>query len=173
MYSKLYVDDILYKPPTKQTHPNAYEYTGVGQLHVMSWNVNKNIEDKFSEKGFVDIPTQFDIVFLCECWIRSHIVLNLELSNDEYDCKCIPRSKGKGGGLIILYKKVLSKNIAIEKYIADSVVWLKIENLFASRKYICFSYIFHENNVYYNAYETDISECVSNDIGYFSEKGTC
>ena len=32
----------------------------------MSWNVNKNIEDKFSEKGFVDILTHFDIVFLCE-----------------------------------------------------------------------------------------------------------
>ena len=23
VYNKLYVDDILYKPPTKQTHPNA------------------------------------------------------------------------------------------------------------------------------------------------------
>ena len=39
--------------------------------------------------------------------------------------------KEKVGGLIILYKTFLSKNIAIEKYIADSVVWLKIENLFA------------------------------------------
>ena len=67
----------------------------------MSWNVNRNTEDKFSEKGFVDILTHFDIVFLCECWIRSHTVLNLELFNDEYDCKCFPRSKGKGGGLIL------------------------------------------------------------------------
>ena len=74
----------------------------------MSWNVNRNIEDTFSEKGFVDILTQFDIVFICECWIRSHAVLNLELFNDEYDCKCYPRSKGKGGGLIILYKLFLS-----------------------------------------------------------------
>ena len=54
-------------------------------------------------------------MLLCECWIRSHTVLNLELFNDEYDCKCFPRSKGKDGGLIILYKKFLSKNIAIEK----------------------------------------------------------
>ena len=87
----------------------------------MSWNVNRNTEDKFCEKGFVDILTNFDIVFLCECWIRSHTVLNLELFNDEYDCKCFPRSKGKGGGLILLYKTFLSKSIAIEKYIADSV----------------------------------------------------
>ena len=64
-------------------------------------------------------------MFLCECWIRSPTVLNLELFNDEYDCKCFPRSKGKGGCLIILYKTLLSKSIAIEKYIADSVVWLK------------------------------------------------
>ena len=111
-------------------------------------------------------------MFLCECWIRSHTVLNLELFNDEYECKCFPRSKGKGGGLIILYKTFLSKNIAIEKYIADSVVWLKIENLFAPSMYICFSYIPHENNVYYNVYDTDIFECISNDISYFSEKGT-
>ena len=75
-----------------------------------------------AEKGFVDILTQFNIVFLCECWIRSHTVLNLELFNDEYDCKCFPRSKGKGGRLIILYEIFLSKNIALEKYIADYVV---------------------------------------------------
>ena len=75
----------------------------------MSWNVNRNTEDKFSEKGFVDILTHFDIVFLCECWIRSHTVLNLKLFNDEYDCKCFPRSKGKGGGLILLYKNVFVK----------------------------------------------------------------
>ena len=64
----------------------------------------------------------------------------------------------------------LSKNIAIEKYIADSIFWLKIENLFASSMYICF--FSYENNVYYNLYDTDIFECISNDIGYFSEKGT-
>ena len=75
----------------------GYTFTGVGPLHVMLWNVNRNIENKFSEKGFVDILTQFDIVFLCKCCIRYHTVLNLELFNDEYDCKCFPRSKGKGG----------------------------------------------------------------------------
>ena len=66
----------------------------------------------------------------------------------------------------------MSKNIAIEKYIVDSVVWLKIEKLFASSMYICFSYIPHENNVCYNLYDTDIFECIAKDIGYFSEKGT-
>ena len=30
VYNKLYVDDILYKPPTKQTNPNVQEHTGVG-----------------------------------------------------------------------------------------------------------------------------------------------
>ena len=48
----------------------------------------------------------------------------------------------------------------------------KIENLFASSMYICFSYIPHENNVYYNVYDTAIIKCISNDIGHFSEKGT-
>ena len=62
--------------------------------------------------------------------------------------------------------------MAIEKYIADSVVWLKIKNLFASSMYICFLYIPHENNVSYNVYDTDMFECISNDIGYFREKGT-
>ena len=81
----------------------------------MSWNVNRNIEDKFSEKDFVDILTHFDIVFLCQCWIRSHAVLNLELFNDEYDCKCFQRSKRKGGGLIIMYKTFLSKSICNRK----------------------------------------------------------
>ena len=71
-----------------------------------------------------------------------------------------------------MYKTFLSKRIAIEKYIADYVVWLNIENLFASSMYICLSYIPHENNVYYNVYDMDIFECISNDIGYFSEKVT-
>ena len=35
-----------------------------------------------------------------------------------------------------------------------------------------FSYIPQENNVYYNVYDTDIFECISNDIGCFSEKCT-
>ena len=36
VYNKLYVDDILYKPPANQTNPNVQEHTGAGQLHVMS-----------------------------------------------------------------------------------------------------------------------------------------
>ena len=80
--------------------------------------------------------------------------------------------KEKVGSYNVVGKTFLSKNMAIEKYIADSVVWLKNENLFASSMYICFSYIPHENNVSYNVYDTDMFECISNDIGYFREKGT-
>ena len=39
--------------------------------------------------------------------------------------------------------------------------------------YICFLvYTSWKKTVYYNVYDTNIFECISNDISYFSEKGT-
>jgi hypothetical protein len=57
------------------------------------------------------------------------------------------------------------------KCVHDTLLWVKIEDVFDSDLYICFSYIPHENNVFYSHYESDIFGCLENDISHFFSVG--
>ena len=61
------------------------------------------------------IQANVDLAFLCETWLRPE--------GDESDCaaltppgfclKFLPRMSGAGGGLAVLYRNSLTKNIAV------------------------------------------------------------
>ena len=67
------------------------------------------MESKLRESDFVDIICKYDLIFLSECWVRTDTILDVSLLNGEYDVLTFPRTKGAGGGLVVLFRKKLAK----------------------------------------------------------------
>lgn len=85
------------------------------------------------------------------------------------------RSKGKGGGIILLVKKYISKSIHVLKCVYDTAIWVKIDKglvLCPSDIFMCCLYIPHENNTYYNLYDKNIFEELEYDIRTYSDLGS-
>lgn len=67
-----------------------------------------------------------------------------------------PHSKGRGGGLVLIYKSKLSSYVCVEKYCCDTILWLKDSLITSADVYLCFVYIPHENNICYDRYNIDV-----------------
>ena len=138
---------------------------------MASWNVNRGLERKLGEPDFIDILSHYDIVFLSECWISNQSNIDLGTISNGYSMYTFPRSKGKGGGMIVLFKNGLRNHIHIHKYVGDSIVWLKVTDVLESDLYICCTYIPHEHNVYYDLYDNDLFDALLYDISDLIDQG--
>ena len=138
---------------------------------MASWNVNRGLERKLGEPDFIDILSHYDIVFLSECWISNQSNIDLGTISNDYSMYTFPRSKGKGGGMIVLFKNGLRNHIHIHKYVGDSIVWLKVTDVLESDLYICCTYIPHEHNVYYDLYDNDLFDALLYDISDLIDQG--
>ena len=134
--------------------------------------MNRNLEQKICDRDFCELISGYDIIFLSECWILPGTSLKCDLLDNEFECKCFPRLKGKGGGLVVLYRKSLGKTVSIVKCIEDTLVWLKIEQRVHSDTYICFAYIPPDHNIYYTKYNSDLFDCIADDMSVFAQNGT-
>lgn len=84
--------------------------------------------------------------------------------------------KGKVGGgcLILLVKKHIVKSIHILKCVYDTAVWIKIDKtllICPNDDFMCFLYIPHENNVYYNFFDKNIFEELDYDMVNYGDLG--
>lgn len=116
----------------------------------MSWNVNRGLEKKLGEHEFCKLLSSYDIVFLSECWVNSESTLDLFHLTQGYASFMYPRTRGKGGGMVILVRDELLAHFSVCKYVGDSMVWVKLSGIYKNDVYICFVYIAHENSVFYN-----------------------
>ncbi|VDI04207.1 Hypothetical predicted protein [Mytilus galloprovincialis] len=77
--------------------------------------------------------------------------------------------------MVLLYNKSLQKHIEILKVSHDTVIWVKVDKtLFFDKSndvYICFVYVPHENNIFYDKYDVDIYDCLTEDIASYSSLG--
>ena len=142
-------------------------------LRIASWNVNRGLDRKLGEQDFIKIIADYDIIFLSECWLSNESDPDFSLLFDEFSFHTFSRTKCKGGGLVLLYRRNLANNIKLCKVVGDSIIWVKIENLLAKDAYVCFCYIPHDNNVFYNHYDIDLFESllylILIDIAEFSD----
>lgn len=76
--------------------------------------------------------------------------------SDNYTIMSSPHSKGRGGGLVLIYKSKLSSYVCVEKYCCDTILWLKDSLITSADVYLCFVYIPHENNICYDRYNIDV-----------------
>ncbi|XP_056006488.1 uncharacterized protein LOC130050429 isoform X8 [Ostrea edulis] len=76
-------------------------------MRIVAWNVNRNLEQKICDSDFCAVISDYDVIFLSECWIQPGTSLKCDWLNDEFEYKCFPRLKGKDGGLVLLYRKTL------------------------------------------------------------------
>ena len=129
--------------------------------------MNRNLAQKICDNDFCAVISDYDIIFLSECWIQPGTILNCDLLDNEFECKTFPRLKCKGGGLVLLYRKTLCNILSLVKCVEDTLVWLKIEQQVQPDIYVCFAYIPHEHNVYYNKYNCDLFDCILDDMSFF------
>lgn len=114
-----------------------------------------------------------DIGFFCECWVPA------EFDTSDYDLPGLkvnyfPRTKCKGGGLVLFYKEYLAQYISLVKVTHDSLIWIKLDkklSIVNRDVYLCFAYIAPENSEFYNKYDCDLFECIESDIARFSNEG--
>lgn len=82
-----------------------------------------------------------------------------------------PHSKGRGGGLILIYKSKLSGYVCVEKYCCDTIFWLKVSLITSADVYLCFVYIPHENNIYYDRYNIYVFDNLLMNVAKYVEQG--
>lgn len=63
--------------------------------------------------------------------------------SDYYTMMSFPHSKGRDGGLVLIYKSKLSSYVCVEKYCCDTILWLKDSLITSADVYLCFVYIPH------------------------------
>lgn len=85
--------------------------------------------DKLGEPEFLHFLSNYDIICQSECLVSSNSDLNLGFSSENFTIMSFPRSKGQGGGLVLIYKSKLSSYICIKKYCCDSILWLKVSSI--------------------------------------------
>ena len=73
--------------------------------------------------------------------------------------------------MILLFKKKFKEKIEILKVVHDTAVWVKVKgDLFNFEKdvYCIFTYVPHENNVFYRLYDVDIFQEIEEDVAHYS-----
>ena len=66
-------------------------------LKIGFWNINGLSEEKISDKVFKREINKYDILFLCETWLRRENINNLRHPN-EYLCNFVFRNKRRKKG---------------------------------------------------------------------------
>ena len=119
--------------------------------------------------------SQYDFIFLSECWILKDFIFENADICDNYEVMAFPRSKGKGGGLILMFKKYLKEKIKVLKVVCDTAIWVQIRGELFNLEYdvFClFTYVPHENNVFYNTYDVEMFNLIEQDVAQYSTQGS-
>lgn len=57
-----------------------------------------------------------------------------------------------------------------KKNCCDTILWLKVSSITSADVYLCFVYIPHENNVYYDLYNIDVFDNLLMDVAKYVEQ---
>ena len=94
---------------------------------------------------------------------------------DNYEVMPFPRSKGKGGGLILMFKKYLKEKIKVLKVVCDTAIWVQIRGELFNLEhdvFCLFTYVPHENNVFYNTYDVEMFNLIEQDVAKYITQGS-
>ena len=88
-------------------------------MKLVSWNVN-GLTRKLADPDFLDVLSEFDIIFLQETWLSPKSTLNLEIqgycSDHLLGNKSPNTKKGRySGGISVYYRNYLKSCINIEE----------------------------------------------------------
>jgi hypothetical protein len=109
----------------------------------------------------LQIVNKYDILFLCETWLKDDDSINIE----GYYSVSIPRPESNSsrrghGGVFLLIKSKLLQGLTVCETDNSGVIWIKASKTVFDMKndvYMCFVYIPPSNSFYY----------LSHDIGFF------
>ena len=146
----------------------------MANLKVATWNMHglySNLK-KLNDQDFLASIESYDIVILLETWHAENSDINVQ-GFDSFS-KPIRKSKSKGrhrGGIIILYKTHLRKNIENLDSEQEGSLWLKLNKTYLGLHmdlYLCGTYRRPINN---NQYSEEYFETLENEIAKYSNLG--
>jgi len=147
------------------------------ELSILSWNIHGLNSDKKSCKLFVDILAKNDICFLYESWcnVNSYIELNGYISHNFYRKFQHKNARRSSAGAILYYRECLKDDIAIVKNHFDSIIWVKLDNVFFNIEkdvYLCCAYIWGDNSPVYNTFNVDLFNILEIELSVYDKCGS-
>ena len=97
----------------------------------MSWNV-QGLISKLNDEDFLNFINSYDVLIFSETWNSKNTNVNLD-KFESFSCprpKCNRKVKRNSGGVIIYYKKLYSKGIALVKQNNQGIIWFKLKKTF-------------------------------------------
>ena len=129
--------------------------------------MGKGLVNKLKDVEFIAKISEYDIVCLSECWITC----NDDFDLPEYRKFVFPRSKGRGGGIVIFYRKIYEKNLTLKQNIHDCIVWLQL-NYQNKDIYLAFCYFPPDNSVFYGRNnDIDLFDILEDGITLYKSSG--
>ena len=74
-----------------------------------------------------------------------------------------------------MFKKYLKEKIKVLKVVCDTAIWVQIRGELFNLEYdvFClFTYVPHENNVFYNTYDVEMFNLIEQDVAQYSTQGS-
>ena len=95
----------------------------------MTWNV-QGLPKKLSDSDFLEIINEFDILIFTETWHAKTSKYDIE-NFDSFSCprpKCNKKAKRESGGVIVYFKKSISKGLKLLNINEKGIIWFKMDS---------------------------------------------
>lgn len=151
---------------------------GQKDIRILSWNIH-GLARKINDPDFINIVTDYDLVFLSETWLSKSVSLNLDLNGYEsihvYGNKTRNVRKGRySGGITVYYRHELNNCITVLEKNQNGIIWLELcKDLFnfAENVYLCCTYIPPSNSTVIDSGNFDFFVEIESGIDKYKSKG--
>ena len=90
-------------------------------LKIRFWNINDSSEEKMPDEAIKGEINKYDILFLCETWLRRENMNNLRHPNGYRSRKGRP-----SGGVLVYFRNKLNKVVSVFDKSNENILWIKI-----------------------------------------------
>ena len=123
-------------------------------LKIGFWNINGLSEEKMSDEAFKGEINKYDILFLCETWLRRENINNLRHPNGYlryFAFRNKRRKKGRPSGeaVLVYIRNELNNVVSVFDKSNENILWIKIgKNSLNNKSYIVCVYNNPKNSTY-------------------------
>ena len=153
----LYVSDNMYK------------------ISIGSWNIDGGLGVKHNIEDFTCVLRKHDIFCVQETWLYESNIINIPDYLPYRSDRTKKRKARRGsGGVMLFYKKSLSKGLNKIESANPDCLWVKMDKHYFGTEqdiYLCNSYIVPRNSTYYKHGDTDVIGILRDEITKFTAKG--
>ena len=147
-------------------------------MKVLSWNIN-GLRRKIVDEDFVNYISNYDLVFLNETWVPTHVNLNFDIPG--YCCEFITGNKSRNtsrgrysGGIAFYYRDTLKQYITVIQKEQSGILWIKVSSQlfpFDQDVYLCHIYVPPSNSRVTSSANIDLYDSLEQHIIRYNNLG--